>query len=110
MGLDYADSDNAVSLYMASDYLMGTVQGAAFTELCKKEFDPLIVEARDTLDEAKRAQIYSQLQKMAYDYAINVFTDAGVIGLVTRDWVQGIVWNPSGVNSTFSFAKVSKGY
>ena len=52
------------------------------------------MEARGTFDEAKRVEIYGQLQKMAYDYAINIFTDAGVISLVTRAWFQGIVWNP----------------
>ena len=40
MGQDFADSDNAVSLYMASDYLMGTVQGAAYTESWKRSSIP----------------------------------------------------------------------
>jgi len=93
-GNDYADPDNSVSLYMASSYFMVPYQGASFIELAKEEFDPLIAEAAAIFDTAKRELIYDQLQRLAYDYAINLFITQQVGNQVSRDWVQGLIWNP----------------
>lgn len=96
MGADYADTDNVVSQYMHSEYFMVPYQGADFIALAEAEFDPLIERARFSLDQAERESTYDQLQRLAYQHAIDIFVNLEVEDLVTRDWVQGMYWNAAG--------------
>jgi peptide/nickel transport system substrate-binding protein len=109
MGADYADTDNVVSLYMASDYFMVPYQGESFIALAEQEFDPLIKQARTSLNEAERESTYDKLQRMAFDYAINIYLEQGIEEHVIRDWVQGLGWNANGERH-WSLVGVSKGY
>ncbi|MCK4393661.1 ABC transporter substrate-binding protein [Candidatus Bipolaricaulota bacterium] len=103
------DPNVTVKNWMKSDYYLAPQCGENFVALCKEKFDPLIIEAVATLDPVKREQIYDQLQGLAYDYSITVFTIGIVSNTVHRDWVQDLIWNP-GLQFIRHYHDVWKGY
>ena len=56
--------------------------------------DRLIEQARTETSEAKRADLYRQIQKIAYDDVPVVYLGYGTVPVVYRDWVHGWYTNP----------------
>lgn len=91
---DYADPHNFVSPYMASDGTFMGYQGEALINLAKEKFDPLIDKGITELNPDKRKEIYYELQKLAHDYAIDIFPVQATGVHVERTWVKGWYHNP----------------
>jgi len=90
--------------YMASSGLQAGVAGPSFVSLAKQEFDPLIEEAATALDEAKREELYDQLQRLYYEYVVSIIVFESPTNIAYRDWVNGIDSSLSVVNPvTISF-------
>ncbi len=90
---DYPDPDDFAFPYMASTGYYPGRFGKPFIEWAKKYADPIIKEAAMELDNTKRAELYTKLQQMNYDYAIGMyFQSTGVH--VQRSWVHGWIYNP----------------
>lgn len=91
--MDFPDAHNFVFPYMHSE---GTYAGYCNMEaLAREEFDGLIAEGISTVDPAQRQRVYYELQKRAYEKAIQLFLDERYERRVHRDWVRGFVYNPA---------------
>ncbi len=91
--MDFADAHNFVFPYMHSE---GTYSGYCNMEaLAKERFDDLIAKGIGSVDPTERQQAYYELQKRAYEEAIQVFMDERYERRVHRDWVKGFVYNPA---------------
>ncbi|MEW6226869.1 MAG: ABC transporter substrate-binding protein [Bacillota bacterium] len=91
--MDYPDAHNFVVPYMHSE---GTYAGYCnMQELAKAKFDDLIAKGINATDPVERQKIYYELQKRAYEEAIQVFFSERYEVRVHRDWVKGFVYNPA---------------
>ncbi|WP_245587610.1 ABC transporter substrate-binding protein [Calidithermus chliarophilus] len=97
---DYADPDNFLYTFYASDGYYSPLMG-----LKDAQMDRLLEQARTTTDRAKRAALYSQVGKRAYDLAPSILVPAGQVFIVHSDKLRGIAenYNPmfSGITGTF---------
>ncbi|HEU0164052.1 MAG TPA: hypothetical protein VFQ54_03350, partial [Thermomicrobiales bacterium] len=67
---DYIDPDN----FLWSQYQSGTIGSwANASQYANPDFDKLLVEARGTVDPAKRKDIYDQAQTMLVDQAVEIW-------------------------------------
>src|SRR5690606_33156478 len=93
--------DGIMSLLYTSDAVWNE------TKWNNAEFDRLIKEARGTIDEARRAELYAQAQQLMYDEVptvIPVFFD--LLG-AKRDYVENFDLHPRG--AVFRLDHVSLG-
>ncbi len=103
--MDFADAHNFVFPYMHSQ---GTYSGYCNMEaLAKEKFDALIDKGISTVDPAERRQIYYELQRLAYEEAIQIFMDERYERRVHRDWVKGFVHNPAS-NADYDYYEIWK--
>jgi len=91
---DYPDPHNFVSPYMSSTGTFMGFQGDALVNLAKEKFDPLIEKGITQLAPEDRRATYAELQKLAYDYAIDIFPVQATGVHVERTWVKGWYYNP----------------
>jgi peptide/nickel transport system substrate-binding protein len=91
---DYPDPHNFVSPYMQSEGTFMGFQGDALINLAKTTFDPLIEKGITQLAPEDRRATYAELQKLAYDYAIDIFPVQAAGVHVEQTWVQGWYYNP----------------
>lgn len=91
-GVDFADPDNFVAAYMHTGTNYAPQYGYSNPAL-----DKMIEQARTETNVAKRADLYRQIQKVAYDDVPVVYLGYGTAPVVFRDWVRG--WY---TNSMFS--------
>ena len=85
---DYHDAHNWLFPLMHSQGTYGLEMGL------DGRYDALIDRAVDELDPQKRQELYYQLQQMAYDDAVVVFTEQPLGRHYQRDWVNGYYYNP----------------
>ncbi len=91
---DYPDPHNFVSPYMSSTGTFSGFQGEGMINLAEEEFNPLIAQGITQLAPADRRATYAELQKLAYDYAIDIFPVQATGVHVERAWVKGWYYNP----------------
>ncbi len=82
---DYADPDNFVSTFYASNGYYGPRLNAGDTQL-----DTWIKEARSTTDTARRDELYAQIAKRAQDEAYYVIMPSQPIVFPYRDNIKGV--------------------
>jgi peptide/nickel transport system substrate-binding protein len=85
--------------YAASQYFPADLQ---------KQMDALIAQGVTTTDSQQRAQIYSQLQNMAYENALDIFVVQPQVRVYLQDWVKGYYYNPIFSNNIFYEYSLSK--
>ena len=107
---DFPDPHNFVTPFMASDGTFSGWQGQGMKELATEKYDPLIEEAMQTVDEQERKEIYYELQKLAYEDAIDVWLPQAEGYRVMRSWVQNVPFNPMYSDSWSYVYPISKGY
>jgi len=86
---DYADPDDFAQPLLASNGDDPKRIGYS-----NPEVDRLIKEASSTVDPAKRATLYKQITKLAYDDVPIIFAAQPTAFMVMRSWVHGWYFNP----------------
>lgn len=86
---DYADPDNYIHTFYASDGYYAAQMGYS-----NPQIDELDQEARTSLDESRRVELYSQIGQLAYEDAPYILLPSGVPFIVTREELQGVYNNP----------------
>ena len=99
---DYADPDNYIHTFYASTGYYASQMGYA-----NEEIDALDQEARTSLDEDRRVELYSQIGQLAYEDAPYILLPSGVPYLVTREEVQGVYNNPM-LSGVYLWKDISK--
>jgi len=89
---DYHDASNWVHPFMHSNGAYARAQG--FPTEMQERFDALIDQAVLETDEAIRADLYAQLQQMAYEDAINIFLVQATGRNYMNKAVNGWFYNP----------------
>jgi peptide/nickel transport system substrate-binding protein len=85
-GTDYPDPDNFLyQTYHSSS--AGTWMGA--DQYKNEQLDQLLDEARATIDEAARADLYTQIQQQIVDEAVELFLFTTTAGIPHVDTIQG---------------------
>ncbi len=110
-GPDYSDPGGplgAATYYLSSTGLVAGFSGDGYRELLRENFDPLLDEAWNLTDPAKREPIYAKLQEMSHDYATSQFLWEEYSYIVTRDWIDGYVHNMV-TYGAWDFYNISKG-
>jgi peptide/nickel transport system substrate-binding protein len=86
---DYADPDNFVFPFMHSAGIYPSRQNYS-----NPEADRLVEAAAKETDQAKRQQLYFQLQELAYKEVPTIYLAHSVSLIVMRTWVKGWYHNP----------------
>ena len=81
-GADYPDPHTMVHNFMYSRGPDAATQGI-------NKYDELVEAGRSTMDPEKRREIYYELQRLAYEDAIDIWLYESTGWVVMRDWVQG---------------------
>jgi len=103
---DYHDPQDWVVPFLASG---GTYSGSqAFPADLQSQLDQLITQGVQTSDEQSRAQIYSQLQNLSFENALDLFVVQPEVRVYMQDWVKGYYYNPIFSNSEYYFYALSK--
>ncbi len=87
--VDFADPDDFVAAYMHTGTNYAPQYGYSNPAL-----DKLIEQARTETTETKRAVLYRQIQRIAYDDVPVVYLGYGTVPVVYRTWVHGWYTNP----------------
>ena len=88
-GADYADPHNFMYTFMSSKGVYGR-----YMAYQNDEVDRLCDEGIDTIDPAKRAEIYGRLQELWYTEAPALCIYQQIVVRAYRDWVKGYQPNP----------------
>ncbi|MCL4394676.1 MAG: ABC transporter substrate-binding protein [Chloroflexi bacterium] len=97
---DFHDPQDWVAPYLGSG---GSYSGTqSFDPALQKQMDTLIAQALATNDSAARAKIYSQLNAMSIDNALDIFVDTPVSRRYEQLWVKGWFFNPIYQNNNVS--------
>ncbi|HZD57762.1 MAG TPA: hypothetical protein VE136_13600, partial [Anaerolineales bacterium] len=70
--------------------------------------DQLITQGVTTTDTQARAQIYGQLQNIAYENALDIFVDQPDLRHYEQMWVKGWYYNPIFGNAITYYYSLSK--
>jgi peptide/nickel transport system substrate-binding protein len=70
-------------------------------------FDKLVFEARATVDEAKRRELYAQAQKLMHDEVPSIIPAFFDLLAGQRDWVEGYQLHPRGAVFRLDFVSLS---
>jgi peptide/nickel transport system substrate-binding protein len=90
---DYHDPQDWVVPFLASG---GTYAGTqAFDPTLQKQMDSLINQGITATDQTQRASIYSQLQNLSYQNALDIFVVQPLIRHYEQMWVTGWYYNPT---------------
>ncbi len=84
-GNDYPDPDNDAFPFMHSQGYYSSKQGF-------NKYDQLVEKGASTLDPTVRKEVYFELQKLAFEDAIDVFLIQPTQWHVAREWLKG--WYP----------------
>ncbi len=105
---DYHDPNDWVAPYLSSGGTYSSSQG--FDPALQKQMDGLINQALSTTDSAARAKIYSQLNALAVNNALDIFVDTPISRRYDQLWVKGWYFNPiyQNANTTYYYV-LSKG-
>lgn len=99
---DYADPDNYINTFYASDGYYGAQNGISIPGV-----DELNTQARTSLDPEERKALYSQIANTAYEYSPYILLPQGVPYLVMSDKVQGVYLNPM-YSASYLWKDISK--
>jgi peptide/nickel transport system substrate-binding protein len=103
---DYHDPNDWVGPMLSSG---GTYSASQyFSADLQKQMDALIAKGVTTTDSNQRAQIYSQLQNLAYENALDIFVVQPQVRVYLQDWVKGYYYNPIFSNNIFYEYSLSK--
>ena len=107
---DYHDPQDWVVPFLASGGTYGGTQH--FPQDVQTQMDTLINQAVQATDPQARAKLYSQLQNIAYQNALDIFVEQRQERHYEQLWMQGWYYNPTYPGSTPSgeyFYALSKG-
>jgi len=102
---DYHDPNDWVVPFLASGGTYAASQH--FPADVQTQMDKLITQGVTESDEAARAKIYSQLQNISYENALDIFVVQPEARHYQRSWVQGYYFNP--IYPGIYFYPLSKG-
>jgi len=94
------------SLFENMDSAGGYADWGGYTELAKKEFDPLVDIVASSYDSAKRKAASFKLQQLYYDNALAILYFQAVENVAFRDWVKGYV--PGAHPTDVDYSQISK--
>lgn len=97
--------------FYASSGTLGAFLGKAYTEWAKTNMDPLVNDSMKTLDPAKRAKDYKELNIKAYNNALYLWLAQPLIFEVQRADIKGWTYNPTrpgGAAAGIDFYQLSK--
>jgi peptide/nickel transport system substrate-binding protein len=103
---DYHDPNDWVVPMLASGGTYAASQ--AFPADLQKQMDTLIAQGVTTTDSTQRAAIYSQLQNLSYENALDIFVVQPQVRVYLQDWVKGYYYNPIYSNNIFYEYSLSK--
>lgn len=89
---DYHDPNDWVQPFLASNGTYASTQH--FPADLQTQMDQLITQAAQSNDSTQRAQIYGQLQNLAYENALDIFVVQPQNRQYMQDWVTGYYYNP----------------
>jgi peptide/nickel transport system substrate-binding protein len=90
---DFNDPHDWALPYLGTGGAFSSAQ--AFPKDMQAQFDQAILEAAQTTDPAARAKIYSKLQNMSYENAVDIFTVQPLGRRYEQSWVKGWYYNQS---------------
>ena len=99
---DYADPDNYIYTFYHSEGYYGSL-----LDFNNEELDNLVVEARQTTEDAQREELYSQVGQLGYDLAPFINTPTAQAFMVTRDNLEGVYYNPM-LSGFYKWKDISK--
>ena len=103
---DYHDPQDWVVPFLASG---GTYSGSqSFDPTLQKQLDQLITQGVQSSDNQARAAIYSQLQNLSYENALDLYVVQPQIRVYLQNWVKGYYYNPIFSNAEFYYYSMSK--
>jgi peptide/nickel transport system substrate-binding protein len=103
---DYHDPNDWVGPMLSSG---GTYAASQFFPAdLQKQLDDLIVQGVTATDPQQRASIYSQLQNMSYENALDIYVVQPQVRVYLQDWVKGYYYNPIFSNTVFYEYSISK--
>lgn len=79
----------------------GFAEWGGYTELAKKEFDPLLEVLATSYDPGKREKASRKLQALDYEHALSIHLYQVAENMAFRDWVKGYVPGPHPSNLDF---------
>ena len=74
----------------------------------QKQMDTLIVQGVTATDPQQRASIYSQLQNLSYQNALDIYVVQPQVRVYMQDWVKGYYYNPIYGNTIYYEYSLSK--
>ncbi|HUS14918.1 MAG TPA: ABC transporter substrate-binding protein, partial [Chloroflexia bacterium] len=89
---NFHDPHNWAQPYLHSKGYFGRIQH--FAPDLQAELDRLVTAGATTTDRAERQRIYAQLQNLAYEQALDVFTVQALARRYEVEWVHGWWLNP----------------
>jgi len=104
---DFNDPHDWALPYLGSAGAFSGSQG--FPSDLQEQFDNLILQGAQGTDQAARAKTYGQLQNMAYENAVNIFTVQPLGRRYHQAWVQGWYYNQTFFSPGLYFYALSKG-
>lgn len=105
---DYPGAYDFAQPFLSSAGTYGKFMGSSFTELSKKEFDPLIVSSMKTTVPEEVSKIYADLAQKAHDDAVELYMVQPTAHQVQRSWIHGWNYNPMSLTGGIDFYKLSK--
>jgi peptide/nickel transport system substrate-binding protein len=92
---DFPDPHNFAVPFVASYGTFSGWQGEYMVEnIFKPYFDPLVEAGMATTDQAKRAEAYYEISRLAHEHAVDIWLPQAHYIRNIRDWVQGVPFNP----------------
>ena len=103
---DYHDPNDWVGPMLSSG---GTYAASQFFPAdLQKQMDTLIVQGVTATDPQQRASIYSQLQNLSYQNALDIYVVQPQVRVYMQDWVKGYYYNPIYGNTIYYEYSLSK--
>jgi peptide/nickel transport system substrate-binding protein len=103
---DYHDPQDWVVPFLASGGTYAASQG--FSADLQKQMDGLITQGVTATDPQQRAQIYGQLQNLAYENALDIFVVQSEVRVYMQPWIHGYYYNPIFSNNIYYYYALSK--
>ncbi len=86
---DFPDAHNFATPYMHSTGTFAGYCGESMQKLAASKYDPLIAKGIAATSEAERQEIYNQLQKLAYEDAIQLYMSDNEVVRVFKSELKG---------------------
>jgi peptide/nickel transport system substrate-binding protein len=103
-----ADPNAYMQAYVHPDGSWGQVHGFANGYRDSAQIASLIDSAAVELDEATRAGMYGELQRLLYEDPMWIIPAQEGISMAHRDWLQGFVMQPLWPRPSLRFALLNK--